>query len=282
MATIIEARQLRFAHGSRPVFDDISFNIEQGDIVALLGANGAGKTTLLNLIAGLLLPGSGEILINGRELRAWRRRELSRFIALVPQHLEIPFSFRVEEIVAQGRVPYLGHFGMLSTHDYDVIEQAMAAVDITQLRDRVFSELSGGERQRVKLAIGLAQEPRVMLLDEPMQHLDIGRQIELAGLLKKMNQSGITIMAAAHDLSAIRENFSRSVLLYARKCISGQTDEVMQPDLLERAFSVDAAALRFYCEKEMTSSALPESQRECRRAPERKRRFGRRGFLPRP
>jgi ABC-type cobalamin/Fe3+-siderophores transport system ATPase subunit len=246
MAPMLHATGLRFQYGQRVVFGDLSFTTNAGDMVALLGANGTGKTTLLNLAAGLLHPTAGQLSLDGRELNHWKRQELSRFVALVPQLLEMPFAFRVEEIVAQGRMPYAGRFRGLSKRDRDVIERAMEATDVTGLRDRVYSELSGGERQRVKLAIGLAQEPKLMLLDEPTQHLDIGRQIELVALLRRLNENGITIIAAIHDLNVARENFATAMLLTNGSCLCGPTPELLRPDLLEIAFAVDAAALEAY------------------------------------
>jgi len=243
---MIEAANLQFGYGQRVVFSDLSFSVNAGDMVALLGANGTGKTTLLNVVAGLRRAQKGRLALNGRDLTIWTRQELSRYVALVPQLLELPFAFRVKEIVAQGRVPYTGPFGGLSKHDHDVIERAMEATDVSVLKDRVFSELSGGERQRVKLAIGLAQEPKLMLLDEPTQHLDIGRQIELVALLRRLNEGGITIIAAIHDLHVARENFSRAMLLTNGSCLCGPTAELLRPDLLEIAFSVDAASLESY------------------------------------
>lgn len=282
MVSIIHANQLGFHYGRRSIFNGLSFSVESGDMVALLGANGAGKTTLLNTIAGLLKADFGTMTIDGRNSADWQRRDLSRFVALVPQHLDVPFSFRVEEIVSQGRVPYLGRFGAMSAHDRDIVERAMESVDVTDFRDRIYSELSGGERQRVKIAIGLAQQPRIMLLDEPTQHLDIGRQVEVINLLKRLNQSGITIFAAIHDLSIIRNNFSKAILLRNQNCIAGSIEEIMQPGVLEEAFKVEAAAVRSYCETEILTSVpvltAPEEQRECRQPrPERRRRFGRRG-----
>jgi iron complex transport system ATP-binding protein len=278
MASIIESRQLGFHYGSRTIFRDLSFTVESGCMVALLGPNGAGKTTLLNTIAGLSRADAGSILVERRDVRDWERRELSRHVALVPQHLEIPFSFCVEEIVSQGRVPYLGRLGALSSHDRDVVEKAMAAVDVSGFRRRVYSELSGGERQRVKIAIGLAQQPRIMLLDEPTQHLDIGRQVEVIELLKRLNESGITILAAIHDLSVVRDNFEKSILLMNHNCVAGPTGEVIQPTVLESAFSVDAAALRQYCATPLQALSAPKTQRDCRQPrPDRHRLFGRRG-----
>lgn len=248
ISTILEFRDVCFRRGSRLLLDRLSFCIETQQMVALLGPNGVGKTTMLKLICRMLQPASGSILLEGKRLAEWPRRELPRRIALVPQELEIPFNFRVEEIVAQGRVPYLPLFGGGSALDDDAVESAMEAVDITGLRDRIYSELSGGERQRVKIAIGLAQQPSLMLLDEPTQHLDVGRQIELIALLHRLNQRGITILAAVHDLTLVAENFSSVILLTPEPAwFAGPATEVLRPDLLERAFSVGQSALAQYC-----------------------------------
>ncbi len=281
MPAIIESRKLSFGYGQRTLFDSLSFAVESGDMVALLGANGVGKTTLLNMVAGLLRSVSGDVLVNGRLVTDWPRRDLSRFVALVPQQLDVPFSFRVEEIVSQGRAPHLGRFGTFSSHDHMVVRQAMEAVDATDLRDRVYSDLSGGEKQRVKIAIGLAQEPQVMLLDEPTQHLDIGRQIEVVRLLKKLNAGGITVLAAIHDLSIVRDNFARAIMLTNASCECGTTAEMLRPELLERAFGVDATTLPNYHHGQLPSVALEdEPSRDCRQATPRKK-SGRHSYLPR-
>jgi iron complex transport system ATP-binding protein len=265
MSAIVEAQRINFSYGSRPVFESMSFTVEPGAMVALLGANGMGKTTLLNLIAGLLRSGGGRVLVDGRSVGDWPRRELSRFVALVPQHLEIPFSFRVEEIVAQGRVPYAGRFGGLSSNDRQKVEEAMRAVDVQRLRARVYSELSGGEKQRVKIAIAVAQEPKLMLLDEPTQHLDIGRQVEIVRLLKHLNEQGISVLAAIHDLAIVRENFRKSILLMDQACVVGNTAEVMKPELLEQAFAIPQNELPSLENVAPTMEGATALQRDCRR-----------------
>ena len=244
MPAVIEFRNVRFAHAERVIFDDLSFQVEEREMFALVGPNGVGKTTLLKIVAGLLRPRSGAVLLQERELASWSRRELSCYAALVPQHLDVPFAFRVEELVAQGRVPHLRRFAGPSAGDLEVVERAMQAVDILGMRERAYSELSGGERQRVKIAIGLAQQPKVMMLDEPTQHLDLGRQLELMALLRTLNQSGITVVAAMHDLALVRENFSSVILLTPEGAsIAGPTAEVLRPELLARAFLVDRSSL---------------------------------------
>jgi iron complex transport system ATP-binding protein len=247
-STILEFRDVSFSRGPRLLLDKLSFGIETQEMVALLGPNGVGKTTMLKLASRLLQPIAGNVLLEGKPLASWPRQHLPRCIALVPQELALPFNFRVEEIVAQGRVPYLPLFGAGTAEDHEAVESAMEAVDIVGLRHRPYSQLSGGERQRVKIAIGLAQQAKLMLLDEPTQHLDVGRQIELIALLRRLNDRGITIVAAVHDLNLVAENFSSVILLTPEPSwIAGPVAEVMRPDLLGRAFCVSQSDLAQYC-----------------------------------
>jgi iron complex transport system ATP-binding protein len=255
MKPMIELRDVNFHYGDRTIFGALSFSVAEGEMVALVGANGSGKTTLLNIIAGLLAPDSGHIQIDGREVKTWKRQELARFVALVSQHLEVPFSFHVDEIVVQGRVPHLGRFGTLSAHDHDIVEQALETADLLDLRHRDFRELSGGERQRVKIAIGLAQQAKLMLLDEPTQHLDIGRQIEFVTLLKRLNAAGITVVSAMHDLTVVRDHFQKAALLLDKDFVYGSTPDVLRPELLERAFAIEASTLDLYNQQHSGFSA---------------------------
>jgi iron complex transport system ATP-binding protein len=262
MTPIIELQDVNFHYGERTIFGALSIQMMEGDMVALLGSNGSGKTTLLNIIAGLVRPESGRVQISGKDLKQWKRQELARLVALVPQHLEVPFSFRVDEIVAQGRVPYLSRFGSLGDRDHEIIEQALETTDLLELRHRDFRELSGGERQRVKIAIGLAQQAKLMLLDEPTQHLDIGRQIEFVTLLKRLNERGITVLSAMHDLAIVRDHFPKAALILDRDFVFGPTPEVLRHDLLERAYAVEASTLDLYGERSAMEPQDP--QRDCR------------------
>jgi len=244
---ILDFRNVSFAHGEWRIFCDLSFAVEAGETFAVMGPNGIGKTTLLKLGCALLEPSSGTVFVEGRPLPQWHRRELSRTVALVPQELEVPFAFRVEEIVAQGRVPHTGLLGGLGHRDWEAVESAMELVDILGLRQRAFSELSGGEAQRVKIAIALAQQPRLMLLDEPTQHLDLGRQIEVMTLLGKLAQRGITIVAAMHDLGLVREHCTSGILISPdAPAAVGAVNELLRPDLLHKAYAVERAAIERY------------------------------------
>jgi iron complex transport system ATP-binding protein len=237
MKPLLEFQHVSFHYGAREVLRDVQLTLEQETCAALIGPNGAGKTTLLRLASGGLTPSSGQVLIGGRPLREMPYRERSRMVALVPQQLEVSFDYTVQQIVEQGRAPYLGLLRGPVREDRIAVDRALDLADVSSLRDRIFNELSGGERQRVKIALGLAQEPRLLLLDEPTQNLDIGRQVELIDLLHFLRDQGITIFASMHDLHLVHGNFSRVHLLDSElKLTSGSPHEVLTPDNLTRAF----------------------------------------------
>jgi iron complex transport system ATP-binding protein len=159
-------------------------------------------------------------------------------VALVPQQLDVPFQFTVREVVEQGRTPYLRFLRGLMSEDRMAVDRALDLADVTGLQKRIFNELSGGERQRVKIALGLAQEPKLLLLDEPTQNLDIGRQVELIDLLHFLHEEGITIFASIHDLQLVEGNFSSVLLLSPdTPLMRGTAEEILKPSLLEKAFN---------------------------------------------
>jgi iron complex transport system ATP-binding protein len=238
MTTLLRFDAVHFAHGQRDVLCDGSFELLAGSCTALIGPNGAGKTTLLRIAAGVLPPNAGRVLLDGTALDRLSTRQVARSIALVPQHLELPFPFTVQQVVEQGRTPYLGLLRGATVEDRAAVERAMELADVGALRHRIFNELSGGERQRVKIALGLAQQPKLLLLDEPTQNLDIGRQVDLIDLLHFLRGEGITILASIHDLHLVRGNFDGVLLLSPDEPLRSGTPEMMlQPALLEQAFN---------------------------------------------
>lgn len=214
MNPLLRIRDLSFSYPKRTVLDGLSLEICSGDTVAIVGANGAGKTTLLKMLCGLLTPTRGEVRFRDRALKQHKPRELARYIALVPQEIQVTFDFTVLEFVKQGRTPYVSSFlGAFQGEDHAAILRAMEMADVLHMANRKFSELSGGERQRVKIALALAQEPQILLLDEPAQQLDLGRQAEVFSVLHRLSQSGMTIVAAMHDLHSVYTHFSLALLL---------------------------------------------------------------------
>jgi iron complex transport system ATP-binding protein len=237
MTPLLEFMRVCFAYRDRNIVSDIDASISGNECIAVVGRNGAGKTTLLRLAAGTLTPSSGEVRLRRRALRSLKQREIARAVAFVPQHVEVPFSFTVEQFVEQGRTPFLRTFAGLDATDRKAVRRAMELTDTWSFRSRIFNQLSGGERQRVKIALGLAQQPQLLLLDEPMQSLDIGRQFEMIDLIGSLRREGIAILASMHDLALIEDAFSSVWLLNPGETIrQGLPEEMLRPEVLESAF----------------------------------------------
>ncbi|GAC1617176.1 MAG: ABC transporter ATP-binding protein [Ktedonobacteraceae bacterium] len=231
---------ITFGYGHQPLLYDVHIQIQVGERVGLLGPNGSGKTTLLRLLSGILRPQQGNICLQGRNLQQWSRRELARRIAVVPQELHMPFAFTVEHMVSLGRTPFVNFFGSQTQHDHSVVQDALQAAGVESLASRIFNQLSGGERQRVIIAMALAQQPKLLLLDEPTSHLDIKYQIETLALLQRLNQQrGVTIIAAMHDLNLAARYFPRLLLFQRGVVADAGPAEVLEPKLLSRVYGVD-------------------------------------------
>jgi iron complex transport system ATP-binding protein len=239
-APLLEIDGVSFGYDGHPLLYDIHMRVNAGEMVGLLGPNGSGKTTLLRLISGVLHPQQGRMLLQGRDLQAWGRRGIARRIAVVPQELHVPFAFTVEEMVNLGRTPFIGLLGSRSKQDANIVQEAMQSTEITPLARRIFNELSGGERQRVVIAMALAQQPSLLLLDEPTSHLDIKYQIEILELVQQLNHRlGVTVIAAMHDLNLAARYFPR-LLLFQRGIIADDSPaEVLDPQLLRRVYGVN-------------------------------------------
>ncbi len=237
MTPLLDFSRVGFRFGTRNILSDASFSLEQGSATALIGPNGVGKTTLLRLASGGLRPTSGTIRLDGQPLDRISVRQAARTVAIVPQQFEVPFDYTVEQVVQQGRTPFHSFFRGLTSSDLHVVHRALDLTRTLELRHRIFNELSGGERQRVKIALGLAQEPRLLLLDEPTQNLDIGRQVDLLDLLHDLQNAGLTILASIHDLHLIRSSFSSVILLQpSAPLLCGAPSGILTPPLLEAAF----------------------------------------------
>jgi len=196
----------------RPTLDDITLDVASGRMTALLGPNGAGKSTLLQILLGTLKPAAGELRFLDRALDAWNRKELAREIGVVPQGEAEPL-FSAREIVAMGRYPYLGPWQREGPEDLAAIHRAMERCDVTAFADRWLSTLSGGERQRVRLARALAQEPSVLVLDEPTTFLDVRHEMTTFALLRDLRDAGTTVVLATHNLNLAARYADELVLM---------------------------------------------------------------------
>src|SRR5436305_6683460 len=237
---VLEVNGVTFGYERVPLLYDVQLQVRGGEMVGLLGPNGSGKTTLLRLVSGVLLPQHGKIVLDGRNLHDWGRRGVAQNIAVVPQELHVPFAFTVEQMVSLGRTPYINWLGSRSSKDDNIVQDAMSAADVIPLARRIFNELSGGERQRVMVAMALAQQPKLLLLDEPTSHLDIKYQIETLELVQHLNhERRVTVIAAMHDLNLAARYFPR-LLLFQRGIVADSGPaEVLEPGLLSRVYGVN-------------------------------------------
>lgn len=235
---MLKISNLSSGYNDKEIIRNISCAVNQGEFVGIIGPNGSGKTTLFRTITGIVGGYTGSLLYKEREIGAWSLRALAREIAVVPQFLMMAFPFKVYDFVALGRTPYLGRFEMVSECDEKVIKEAMELSGCFGLRERVVTELSGGELQRVFLAQALAQEPKLLLLDEPTSHLDIGHQVALMHLLNRLNKDrGLTIMIILHDLNTAGEYCQRLILLdEGRIYKSGSPVEVLTYQNIEAVY----------------------------------------------
>lgn len=223
---VLSCEQVSFSYGMAEVLSSISFPVSAGEIFGLLGPNGSGKSTLVRLMSGVRSPQGGRVTYAGRDLRAYSREELARAIAVVPQETTIELPFSVLEVVLMGRSPYLGKFGFESIHDLAVAQRAMEQTGVDALAAREVHALSGGERQRVILARALAQEPRVLLLDEPTAFLDIKHQVAVYDLIKQLSrEQGLAVVAILHDLNLAALYCDRLALLKAGRIFCQGTPE---------------------------------------------------------
>ena len=235
---IIEARNLIFAYGVTPVVSDISLLLPRGAVGALIGANGSGKSTLIKLLAGLLTPATGKVFVDTVPLVNLPPRERAKRIAYVPQSTSTVFPFTAMEVVLTGRSPYSGRFSFESKKDEDIALAALDLLDAAHLANRQVTELSGGERQLVTVARALAQEPDVMLLDEPASALDLKHRTQLARALRRLSdERGIAALTITHDLMLLD---SVADLVLAMKCgrliACGAPDSVLVEEILSDVY----------------------------------------------
>jgi iron complex transport system ATP-binding protein len=244
---VLSARDISFGYSrqrapSPRVLDNVSMDVARGRIVGLLGPNGSGKTTLLKILAGVLEPQAGRVLIDGRPLAQLTRRELARRIAVVPQETQTTFDFSVIDMVLMGRYPHLGAFELEGAADQEIAHDALAATGTAHLASRAFSSLSGGEKQRVVIASALAQAAGMLLLDEPTAALDLAYQFEIVAVLRRLNaERGTTMIVSTHDLNLAAALCDTIVLLKGGHVIAdGVTAETLTAANIRALYDVEA------------------------------------------
>jgi iron complex transport system ATP-binding protein len=224
-----------------PILRDVSFFVERGEFLSLVGPNGSGKTTLLRLLDRILLPEHGSIFLGDNALGRLSRAELARRIAFVPQDGGIQFPFTVYEIVLMGRSPHTRGMAFENAHDRAIAQEMMALTDIAHLADQPITKLSGGERQRAFIARALAQQPEILLLDEPNAHLDISHQLDVFHLIKRRNtDSGLTVISVSHDLNLAAAYSDRVAMLQRGTIVAfGSPLEVLTEERIRQVFNTD-------------------------------------------
>ncbi|HCV00905.1 MAG: hypothetical protein CL897_03995 [Dehalococcoidia bacterium] len=240
----LSAEHLSLRYNGEDIVHDISLDLEGGELVAIVGPNGSGKTTLLRGLARLLKPTGGYVLLDGKEIRSISSRGVARNLAVLPQEHPEEVDITVSELVWRGRAPHQGVFQRATSADHEAVVWALEAADVRYLASRSLGSLSGGERQRAWIALALAQQPRVLLLDEPTSFLDVQHQVEVMALLSRLNTEGMTIIAVLHDLS-LAGRFMRRVIGMSdgRVAFDGIPREVLRPEALQAVFRVPMVIL---------------------------------------
>jgi iron complex transport system ATP-binding protein len=223
------------------VLDDVNAGVRRGGLVGILGPNGSGKTTLLRLLGGLLRPSRGRISLDGVDLHAIPRATVARRMAMVPQETQLAFEYTVLEMATMGRYPHLGAFEIEGPEDLEIACEALRATGTHHLASRLFNTLSGGEKQRVVIAGALAQNPDILLLDEPTASLDLAYQLEIRSILHKLNRErDLTIVVSTHDLNFAASLCRELVLLHrGRVLASGTTETMLDPTLIGKLYGVE-------------------------------------------
>ncbi len=238
----VSARELSYEIEAQRLLDGVSFVVDKGEMVGLIGPNGAGKSTLLRAVSGILRCQDGAVTLEGRDLESMTARDVAKGLALVPQIAPYTHGFTAIELVLMGRYPHLGRFQVEGKSDERIAGEAMSLTETARFADRTLDTLSGGERQRVFVARALAQQPRILLLDEPTSNLDVLHQLMVLDLVRNLVDEGLTAIAAFHDLSMAARYCDRLAVMSGGKVIAaGSPEEVLNPELIEAVFKVKAA-----------------------------------------
>ena len=237
----LEIRNLSFGYSSNKlIFEGVSLKVEKGEVVCLLGPNGAGKTTLFKTILGLYKARQGQVLVNGKDVSNCSRRELAKEMGYVPQNHMPPFPYSVIDVVLMGRTAHINNYAVPSDLDLQIAREAMANVNISYLEDKNYTEISGGERQLVLIARALAQQPQILIMDEPTSNLDYGNQIRLLSHIKRLAKQGLSIVMSTHYPDHALYCADKAIMLKDGHIIcSGTSEEVLTEHNLSKIYGID-------------------------------------------
>ncbi|MCR5639798.1 MAG: ABC transporter ATP-binding protein [Lachnospiraceae bacterium] len=245
MRKLLEVADLAAGYGKKKIIEGVSFSVERGEILAVVGPNGVGKSTLLKTIAGFLPPLHGSITIDGRSTKAMKDEEHAKLVSVVTTERPKGEWLSVRDVVAAGRYPYTGPLGILSEEDWQQVDAAMELMEICNLATSYFGQLSDGQRQRVMLAKSIAQEPKLLILDEPTSFLDIRYQLEFIAMAKALaKEQGMGIFLSIHELPIAKRLSDRVLCLKdARQDAYGMTAEILQDDYVEALYGIPKGGL---------------------------------------
>jgi len=262
---LLEVKGLTVGYGARAVLKELSLTLEPGEMLGVIGPNGCGKSTLIKTISVLLKPAAGSIKVEGLELARMKPEARARLLGVVPQNPALPETFTAAEVVMFGRTPYLGLFQNESPNDWAIVERAMRDTDCWEMAETYIGEMSGGERQRVLLAMALAQEPRLLLLDEPTTFLDINYQIETMEVVKSWKTAGEpdkprAILAVFHELNLAAQYCDRLALMsQGRVLVIGKPGEVITTENILRAYGAHVIVMPHPQNQLPTTFIMPNS-----------------------
>jgi iron complex transport system ATP-binding protein len=238
MSHILSADNVSLDFRDKSILSNVSLKVSAGEFFVIIGPNGAGKTSLLKILSGLQKTQDGSVVLKGENISNYTRRNISKILAIVPQHIEIGFPFTVKETVIMGRTPHLGILGMEGKNDFHIAEEAMEFTEVYHLADRKLFQLSGGELQRVIIARAICQQPEIILLDEPTTALDPAHQLKIMDLMERFRrQHNTTIIMVSHDLNLASMYGDRLLLLKEGRVVkTGDPKTVLNKSLLEESY----------------------------------------------
>ena len=246
MDTVIKVENISCGYDQRPVLKNLNFSLGGGEMLGIMGPNGSGKSTLIRALTGILQLSKGRIKLYGKAIEEYSVREIAQQIAVIPQQTPITFSFSSLDLVLMGRTPYLRRFQGESSKDLEIALEAMQRTDSISFRDRPIHELSGGERQRVIIARALAQQPSILLLDEPTSFLDLNHQVEIFDLLRRLcDNDGLTVLCVSHDLNLSSEYCSRLIMLKnGYTYVEGTPEMILTHEHIKAVFETDVTIIK--------------------------------------
>lgn len=238
---MIDIQQISAAYQGKNVLHDLSFSVDKADFLAIMGRNGSGKSTLLRTLVGLQALSGGNILIDKRNLSDYSNLALAQKIAYVPQRLDVVFDFSVREMVMMGRNPYQNRWGTASVKDHEIVDKVLNITHLENLQNRLLGQLSGGELRRCMIALAIAQQTPILLLDEPLANLDVIHQFEIMDILTELNHNQkVTIIMVLHEFPFAIQYAQKVLLLKEGRLLSyGRTDEVLDYKNIKDCFSLD-------------------------------------------